>query len=50
MLLCKQAKENGVQELYDDIAIDNPSVSLFVKCGFEEVYRTDEYIMVKKKL
>ena len=50
MLLCKQAKENGVQELYDDIAIDNPSVSLFVKCGFEEVCRTDEYIMVKKKL
>ena len=50
MLLCEQAKSNGVTELYDDIAIDNPSVSLFVKCGFEEVYRTDEYIMVKKKL
>ncbi len=50
LLLCDQAKENGVQELYDDIAIDNPSVSLFMKCGFEEVYRTDEYIMVKKKL
>ena len=48
--LCEAAKANGVQALYDDIAIDNPSVALFLKCGFAEVLRTDEYILVKKEL
>ena len=33
-LLCNAAKENGVTALYDDIAADNPSVSLFLKSGF----------------
>lgn len=48
--LCEAAKENGVTELYDDIAIDNPSVSLFLRCGFTEAWRNDEVIMVKKNL
>ena len=50
MLLCQEAKEAGIQELYDDILIDNSSVALFFKCGFHEVLRTDEYVLVKKKL
>lgn len=48
--LCETAKSKGVKELYDDIAIDNPSINLFLKNGFVEEYRTDEYIMVKKVL
>ena len=50
LMLCDAARANGVDELYDDIAIDNPSVSLFLKCGFEEVLRTDEFVRVRKKL
>lgn len=49
-LLCKAAAENGIEILYDDIAIDNPSVSLFIKNGFHEEYRTDKIIMLKKVL
>ena len=50
LLLCEAAKENGMMELYDDIAIDNSSVALFLKCGFVEVLRTSEYVLVKKEL
>ncbi len=37
LLLCQAAKEAGIHELYDDIAIDNSSVALFLKCDFVEV-------------
>ena len=50
LLLCETAKANGIKELYDDIAIDNSSVSLFLKCGFAEVLRTSEYVLVKKEI
>lgn len=50
MMLCKAAKNQGVDVLFDDIAIDNSSVYLFEKCGFTEEYRTSEYIMMKKVL
>lgn len=49
-LLCEAAANNGIAILYDDIAIDNPGISLFLKAGFCEEYRTDEYIMLKKVL
>ena len=49
-LLCDAAKKNGVTFLYDDIAIDNPSIALFLKQGFVEEYRTDKIIMLKKEL
>lgn len=49
-LLCKAAAENGIAVLYDDMAIDNPAVSLFLKNGFIEEYRTDEIRMLKKNL
>lgn len=48
--LCETAKCNGVRTLFDDIASDNPSVALFLKCGFVEVQRTSEYVLVKKEL
>ena len=50
LLLCQAAKEAGICELYDDIAIDNSSLELFLKCGFTEALRTSEYISVKKEL
>ena len=50
LLLCEAAKTNGIKELYDDIAIDNSSIALFLQCGFAEVMKTDEYILVKKDL
>ena len=49
-ILCDCASENGVREMYDDIAIDNPAISLFLKHGFKEEYRTDEIIMLKRIL
>ena len=49
-LLCEAAKENGVEVLYDDIAIDNPAIALFLKNGFFKEYRTEDYIMLKKVL
>lgn len=48
--LCEAAKDNGVEILYDNIAIDNPAIKLFLKTGFYEEYRTDEIIMLKKEL
>ena len=49
-LLCEAAKQNGVAVLHDDLAIDNPALSLFLRHGFAEEYRTDEIIMLKKEL
>ena len=49
-LLLKAAKDNGINIIYDNIAIDNPAIALFKKVGFYEEYRTDEIIMLKKEL
>ena len=46
-MLCTAAKENGIGALYDRIAIDNPSISLFLSCGFTEISRTEDSILVK---
>jgi predicted HTH transcriptional regulator len=48
--LCAAAKENGISVIYDDIAIDNPAISLFLKQGFYEEYRTEDKIILKKTL
>lgn len=50
VLLCEAAKANGITKLCDNIASDNPSVSLFLRCGFREVYRNEESILVEKDL
>ena len=49
-MLCEAVKNSGAHELYDDIAIDNPAISIFLKAGFKEQYRTDEIILLKKEL
>ncbi|MCD7863533.1 MAG: GNAT family N-acetyltransferase [Lachnospiraceae bacterium] len=48
--LCEEARLNGIKRIYDNIAIDNPSIILFEKCGFVEEYRTAEMIMLRKDL
>lgn len=50
LLLCQAAKEANIHELYDNIATDNSSAALFLKCGFSVILRTEEYILVKKEL
>ena len=49
-LLCEAAKAHGLTELHDSIALDNPSIKLFLKNGFEEISRDEEAILVKKIL
>ena len=46
----RKRRRNGVNIMYDDIAIDNPAVTMFLKNGFIEEYRTSEIIMLKKEL
>lgn len=47
-LLCNADRQNGVKLLYDDFAVDNPAITMFLKNGFMEEYRTYEIIMLKK--
>ena len=49
-LLCEAARSNGVPALYDDIAADNPSWRLFLKCGFTVDHREDAVVMVRRSL
>ena len=49
-MLCEIAKNSGITCLYDDIAIGNPGISIFLKFGFTEQYRTNEIILLKKVL
>lgn len=49
-LLCDAAKNNGITTLYDDIAIDNPAIKLFLDNGFIEEYRTNDITLLKKEL
>ena len=49
-LLCEAARERGVARLCDNIAPDNPSVSLFLSMGFRERLRNEEYVLVERTL
>ena len=49
-LLCRAARENGLSALWDDIAIDNPAISLFLSHGFIEAYRTEDAVFLRKDL
>lgn len=49
-LLCQAARANGVERLRDNIALDNPSVRLFLRAGFREIGRNETYVLVEKKL
>lgn len=49
-LLCEYASKNGISILYDDIAADNPSLSMFIKNGFLIEYQNNQIVMLKKVL
>ncbi len=49
-LLCAAARANGIRVLHDNIAADNPAVSMFLRSGFVEAWRTEEIIMLRKDL
>lgn len=49
-LLIDDAKQNGINELYDEIAIDNHSINLFIKNGFKIVKQNNKTIVVKKSV
>ena len=49
-MLCEAAQKEKIPELYDNIAINNPGINLFLQCGFQEEYRTEDIVMVKKQL
>lgn len=49
-LLCESAKKNGIQVLYNNILLDNPSIHLFIKHGFHIIDKNDEFYIVKKEL
>ncbi len=50
LLLCEAAKKEKIPELYDNIAIDNPGIDMFLQCGFLEDFRAEGIIMLKKIL
>lgn len=45
-LLVECAKKRGIKQFYDDIAIDNPAIDLFLKYGFKKITTTKEYLTV----
>ena len=47
-LLIDDAKQKGINELYDEIAIDNPAINLFLKNSFMIVKQNNESIVIKK--
>ena len=49
-LLIDDAKQKGINELYDEISIDNPSINLFLKNGFMIVKQNNESIVIKKSI
>ena len=49
-LLCEAAGANGVKRLVDNIAIDNPAAAMFLRGGFRERGRTEEFIFLVKDL
>ena len=50
LLLCETARQNGIPVIYDEIAIDNPAIGLFLRCGFTEESKTGESVLLKKDL
>ena len=49
-LLCKQAKDNGLRFLCDDIETNNPAKKHFLDLGFKEVWARENITMLKKRL
>lgn len=50
LLLCDIAKKNNIMTLYDNIALNNSAVKLFIECGFFEESRDETAIYLRKDL
>ncbi len=50
LLLLNEAKKQGITVIRDNIAIGNPSIALFQRCGFTEAWRTEDFVMMEKQL
>lgn len=50
LALCKEAKNNGIKELYDEILLDNPSIHLFLNNDFILEKQTSNVFVVKRVL
>ena len=40
----------GVATLRDNVALDNPAIGLFLRHGFAEEWRSDEFVMLRRDL
>ena len=49
-LLLDAARQNKIESLYDEIALDNPAAALLERHGFSEISRNDATIMLKCEL
>lgn len=49
-LLCDAARGRGVATLRDNVALDNPAIGLFLRHGFAEEWRSDEFVMLRRDL
>lgn len=49
-LLVDSARKNGLKEISDDIATDNPAINMFLDYGFKEQFRNEDIIMLKKEI
>ena len=49
-LLCREAKENGIRVLYDDMAADNLAIGLFLSEGFVLTAEKEHTLLLKKDL
>lgn len=49
-LLCDAASERGIATLRDNVALDNPAIGLFLRHGFVEEWRSDEFVMLTRDL
>lgn len=49
-LLCAAAKDAGYTEVWDNIALDNPGIALFLSEGFTEEFRDETAVWVRKVL
>jgi len=50
MLLLQEAKTNKIDEVYDEIAIDNPSIKMFINNGFEVIDHSVKTVIIRKAL
>lgn len=49
-LLCDAARRRGIATLRDNVALGNPAIGLFLRHGFVEEWRSDEFVMLRRDL